>query len=140
MHRANRWAVVGVAAVALAGAACSKGGAAGSPSPRPSTTAKIAIVSPANGQVFHGSSVDVPVQLSLTGATIVQQTTTHIRPDQGHIHLYLDNQIVSMNYQLSNTIPAVKPGQHILRAEFVASDHLPFNPREFVAITFTVTP
>jgi hypothetical protein len=27
---------------------------------------------------------------------------------------------------------------HVLRVEFVASDHLPFNPRIFTAVTFQV--
>ena len=32
----------------------------------------------------------------------------------------------------------MKPGQHILRAEFVAADHRPFNPRDFTQVTFEV--
>jgi hypothetical protein len=43
--------------------------------------------------------------------TIVVATTTDIRPDQGHIDLSVDNHLVSMNYG------------------FVASDHVPFDPR-----------
>ena len=66
--------------------------------------------------------------ISLQNATIVPATTTNIRPDQGHVHLYVDNVLVSMNYGLEQDLP-VQPGTYVLKAEFVASDHAPFNPR-----------
>jgi hypothetical protein len=131
-------------ALLMGAAACSRGGGSsgpsGQPTPRPSSSGKVEILAPTNGQVFHGSPVDVPIKLGLTGARIVPATTTDITPDTGHIHLYLDNQIVTMNFSLTGDIPNVTPGQHILRAEFVASDHLPFNPRVFVSVTFVVQP
>jgi len=133
--------IVAMAAATAVLAACSGGQAAGgtstsTPSPRPSSTAKLALVSPRAGQVVHGSTVHVVV--SLQGATIVPATSSNIRPDQGHLHLYLDGQIVSMDYQKDATIPNVSPGQHVLRVEFVASDHAPFDPRDFVQVTITV--
>ena len=70
----------------------------------------------------------VHVVISLTGAQIVSATTTNIQPDQGHVHLYVDNVLVSMNYGLEQDLP-VSPGTYVLKAEFVASDHAPFNPR-----------
>jgi len=100
----------------------------------------VVILEPTNGEVFHGSKVDVPVKLSVTGATIVPATTTHIRPDQGHVHIKLDNQLVTMNFSLTGDVPGVTPGQHTLVAQFVASDHLPFDPMVFTAVTFTVKP
>jgi hypothetical protein len=129
-----------MAAIALLAAACSKSSAqtGGSPTPqaRPSSTGHIQILSPKNGQVFHGSSVDIPVKVVLTGAKIVPATTTHVVPDQGHIHVYLDNQIATMNFSLTGDVPNVGPGLHVLKVEFVASDHQPFDPRviEQVAI------
>ncbi len=129
----------GAVGVALLAAACSKsGGSAASQSslPRPSSPAKVKILSPANGDVLHGSKVKIRVDLS--GARIVAATTTHISPDTGHLHVYLDNQIVSMNFSTTDDIGNVKPGMHVLRVEFVASDHLPFNPRVFTAVTFQV--
>jgi hypothetical protein len=136
--------MVAATALALLGAACSGSGNAAPTSPptaagpRPSSTGSVTILSPSNGQVFHGSSVNVPVKLELTGAKIVAATTTAIQPDEGHIHLYLDGQIVSMNFGLSADVSKVTAGQHILRAEFVASDHLPFNPRVITQVTFEV--
>jgi hypothetical protein len=105
---------------------------------RPSSTAQLTIVSPTANQVVTGSSLHVVV--GLTGATIVTATSTDIRPDQGHIHLYIDNNLVSMNYGTTQDVPAV-PGTHVLRAEFVASDHFPFNPRVVTPdVIFTVQP
>jgi hypothetical protein len=109
---------------------------ASSASPRPSSTAKLTIVTPANGSVVHGSTVDL--RLRLEGAKIVPATTQGIRPDRGHIHVILDGQLISMNYQLQDTIADVKPGPHLLQAEFVASDHAPFDPRVIAVTSFQV--
>ena len=128
-------ALLVAAALVLAG--CSGGTAsAGSTTPaaRPSSPAKLSILSPANGEVIKGSVVQV--RLKLENAKIVPATTTHITPTTGHVHLFLDDRIISMNYQLDNTIANVKPGSHVLRVEFVASDHLPFDPRVFTQVTF----
>ena len=82
----------------------------------------------------------VETVVSLQGAHIVKPTTTHIVPTQGHIHVYLDNKIISMNYGLTQTVGGLTPGSHVLQAEFVASDHLPWNPRIIAAVSFTVKP
>ena len=111
--------------------------APGSPAARPSSPAVVTIVEPTSGETIKGSSVHVV--LSLTGAQIVAATTANIRPDQGHVHLYVDNVLVSMNYALENDLP-VHPGTYVLKAEFVASDHAPFNPRVWSPeVFFTVT-
>jgi len=93
---------------------------------RPSSPAVVEIVSPTSGETVTGSSVHVVI--TLAGAKIVTATTTNIRPDEGHIHLYVDNSLVSMNYGLEQDLP-VHPGTYVLKAEFVAADHAPFNPR-----------
>jgi hypothetical protein len=121
--------------------ACSKASGVGGttttvPTARPSSPAKLTVVAPKNGQVVKGS--DVTVRLKLQGARIVHPTTQHITPTTGHIHVYLDNRIVSMNYGLTDTIGKVRPGTHVLRVEFVASDHLPFDPRVVSAVVFRV--
>jgi hypothetical protein len=53
------------------------------------------------------------------------------------IHLYLDGSLVSMTTGLDAEIVA-PPGQHELRAEFVAVDHGPFQPRVVRTVTFSV--
>lgn len=105
------------------GAAPSAPGASGN---RPSSPAVVTITMPTSGASIAGSTVHVV--LSLTGAQIVSATTTNIQPDQGHLHLYVDNVLVSMNYGLEQDLP-VHPGTYVLKAEFVAADHAPFNPR-----------
>ena len=104
--------------------------------PRPASPATVAIVEPAAGATVVGDSVHVV--LKLTGAKIVTQTTTAIRPDEGHVHLYVDNVLVSMNYGLEQDVP-ITSGSHVLKAEFVAADHAPYNPRVWSGETlFTV--
>ena len=93
---------------------------------RPSSPAVVEIVQPTSGESVSGTSVHVV--LTLTGAQIVSATTTNIQPDQGHLHLYVDNVLVSMNYGLEQDLP-VHSGTYVLKAEFVAADHAPFNPR-----------
>lgn len=122
-----------IAATTLLLAACGSPGAGTSAPPsagpsgnRPSSPATVTIQQPANGAAITGGTVHVV--LTLNGATIVSATTTDIRPDQGHVHLYVDNVLVSMNYGLEQDIP-VHPGTYVLKAEFVAADHAPFNPR-----------
>jgi hypothetical protein len=108
----------------------------GNAAPRPSSPATVEITEPANGATVVGTSVHVV--LKLTGAKIVTETTTTIRPDEGHVHLYLNGQVVSMNYGLEQDLP-VTPGTYVFRAEFVAADHAPFNPRvESTEVVFTV--
>jgi ABC-type Fe3+-hydroxamate transport system substrate-binding protein len=106
------------------------------PSGRPSTNAKVTIVSPAPNAVITGGTVHVVVQV--TGATVVDDTNEDIRPDQGHVHLYMDNALWYMQYSLTKDIP-VNPGTYVLKAEFVANDHAPFNPRDWSdQVFFTV--
>ena len=112
------------------------GSALASLGPRPSSLATVEILQPAAGATITGDTAHIV--LKLTGAKIVTATTTAIRPDEGHVHLYVDNSLVSMNYGLEQDIP-VTPGTHVLKAEFVAADHAPFSPRVVSAETiFTV--
>jgi hypothetical protein len=103
---------------------------------RPSSPATVEVVEPKPGSTVTGTSVHVV--LKLNGATIVGPSSTQIRPDQGHVHLYVDNVLKSMNYGLEQDIP-VQPGTWVLKAEFVAADHAPFSPRVWSAdVVFTV--
>lgn len=128
--------------LALATAACAGDGtpthpAIGSTGPRPSSPATVEIVTPAPSTTVQGDMLHVVLRLN--GGTLVPQTTTDIRPDEGHVHLYVNNVLVSMNYGLEQDIP-IQPGTTVLKAEFVAADHAPFSPRVWsTEVVFTVT-
>ncbi len=102
---------------------------------RPKSTAALAIVSPAPGERVSGTTLHVRIQL--TGGTIIPQTSTDLSPDKGHVHLSVDGRVVSMAYGVEQDVP-VTPGTHLLTAEFVATDHFPFNPRVLKTVTFDV--
>jgi hypothetical protein len=126
--------------IASISASCAAGGSTnagtGASSPRPASPAKVTIVSPTDGERMHGSTVHVAVELS--GAKIVQATSTNVVPTEGHLHVYLDGEIVAMNFGLTDDVRNVTPGPHVLQVEFVASDHLPFDPRVIAQTTFEV--
>jgi hypothetical protein len=134
-------ALVTLIALLSVTAACGggSGGGGGTPSPsaaRPPSPAVVRILQPAAGSTLTGTTVHVVI--AVEGATIVQQTTTDIHPDQGHVHLFLDGSLIYMNYTLQQDVP-VHPGNYELHAEFVASDHFPFNPRVLsTQVLFTV--
>jgi hypothetical protein len=116
-RRARAAAVLAAATLALTAAACS-GGDGGSEAPaattapaaaaRPSSPAKLTIMSPRNGQTV-GERAEL--RLDLDGGKIVNQTTTRVQGDEGHIHLHV---------------------------EFVAADHAPFDPRVLNQAAFQV--
>lgn len=102
---------------------------------RPTTDATVRIVAPNDGDVLEP---DVELVVELEGAEVVAQTSTDLRPDQGHLHVVLDDQLVSMTEGLEQTIPDVAAGTHLLKVEFVANDHAPFDPRVIDAVAFEV--
>jgi hypothetical protein len=106
------------------------------PPARIASTAKLAIISPTQGAVVKGTSVTVKV--SLKDAKIVQPTTTHIVPDEGHLHILVDGQLMTMTAALSTVVPGLKPGHHVLEAEFVANDHAPFDPPVVAVVSIDV--
>ncbi len=104
---------------------------------RPSSPARIEIVSPRAGDVFRGDPASVPIRVRVIGGRIVPFTTTKLSPTTGHIHVLIDGAIVAMTTSES-TVVNVTPGSHILVAEYVAADHLPFSPRVLDSVTFQV--
>jgi hypothetical protein len=139
-----RRAVVATALAALALTACAGGGAGdASPPPttgalaeRPSSPARLTIVSPRNGQTVRRGRPEL--RLDLRGGKIVAQTSTRVRGDQGHLHLSVDGKLVNMNYGLRAKLPPLSPGQHVVQVEFVAADHIPFEPRIMTQAAFEV--
>jgi hypothetical protein len=105
---------------------------------RPSTAARLEILSPHRNQAFSGNPAMIPVRLQLEGGKVVPITSLHLVPNEGHIHLYLDGSLVSMVGLEGQLIAS--PGEHTLKAEFVAVDHGPFRPSVVATVTFEVRP
>jgi hypothetical protein len=104
---------------------------------RPATAARLQIVSPTPNQV---TAADITLQLNLMGATVVpaSKVSGKLVGTEGHIHVSLDGQLVSMAYGTSQDLHSLKPGTHSVQAEFVATDHQPFGNRVVAAVIFQV--
>jgi hypothetical protein len=137
-----------IGAVVLFSAACGGSGDTASstlgtlsPPKRPSSTGRLAILSPRPGSVYAPTSV--PVRVELTGARLLLQSSAAVTRDTGHIHLELDGETITLLAGLEADVVQIlgkplEPGPHLLQVEFAAADHLPFNPRVIVAVPFTV--
>ena len=132
--------LIGASALALVAAACSS-----SPKARPSlattagrltSPAKITFISPTPSQEVTGGSLAVRIRLQ--NGRIVPRATTQITPTTGHVHISVDGQIRTLYAGLEYTLEDLKPGRHLLLAEFVQANHVPFDPRVTTTVTFTV--
>jgi hypothetical protein len=103
--------------------------------PRPASTAVIAFAEPAPGAEVSADMLDVVIDLQ--GGRIVDSSST-LTPDTGHVHLFLDGELLSMTYGDAQQVPidGLDPGIHRLVAEFVAADHVPFDPPVTATVTF----
>jgi hypothetical protein len=133
------WLFVGVAPVLLATAILVPTVIWRQPSPaaaRPSSTATLRILEPVEGQRVSTATLDVVTEV--TGATVVEGSATEVTPDTGHVHIYVDDQLMSMAYAPSQEIAIdwLGPGPHVVRVEFVATDHAPFDPPVEASVTF----
>jgi len=121
--------------LALAGCGKGKSATPRPPAARPATSARIQILQPTPNEE---TGPDVTVQVQLIGAKEVPQSGPPIKPDEGHIHVSLDGQIVAMAYGDSQTLKGLQPGQHSVQVDFVAADHIPFQNRVTAGVLFTV--
>jgi hypothetical protein len=103
---------------------------------RPSSTATVRFLNPEKGATTSGA--EMTVRMALDGGTLTQATTSSLTANTGHLHLSLDGSIVSMSGDTTQVVDvrALSPGQHTLTAEFVATDHLPFDPPVTATTTF----
>lgn len=104
---------------------------------RPASTATLTIQRPTAGEDVEEAQAEVVMEL--TGGRVIDTASTALTPDTGHIHLSLDGQLVSMTYGVVQLVDltGLGPGSHTLRAEFVAADHSPFDPRVVATVAFT---
>ena len=106
--------------------------------PRIASTATLAFADPSDGTTIEGDELEVV--LDLQGGAVIAQTTSEVRPDTGHIHLSVDGALVSMTYGTVQVVSLASlglgSGEHTLDAEYVAADHLPFDPPVTASVTF----
>ena len=138
----KRFALLATAVTLLAacGSAASPSGSLSTPSPspalanRPSSPAHIWFISPPGSETVTGTVLHIDVGIS--GAQLTTSTSTHITPTLGHIHLYTDHTLTYMNYKPTLDLPVVPGATYAIYAEFVATDHFPFNPRVITPTIF----
>jgi hypothetical protein len=135
------WATIGVAIVLVVGATFVPRMLVGTNAVtatghRPTSTATLRFVAPRDG--ITASQDELTVQLDLEGATITPVASTTVTPDTGHVHLSLDGALVSMTGGALQVVDLrnVPAGMHTLTADFVAADHLPFDPPVTAKVTF----
>jgi Family of unknown function (DUF6130) len=144
MSRSGAWLLLGGAVVVLASALVLPAKLMRPPLPaaiRPASIASLAIDEPTPGEHVSGSALGVT--LELVNGKIVPVSTTKLTPDTGHLHLYIDDRLVSMGSDgLRESLPidGLVAGTHRLRVEFVAADHGPFEPRVQVTVAFVKDP
>jgi hypothetical protein len=129
-HR-SRGLLLAMALVTACGAAPAASPPTATPTPalasRPSSPAHIWFISPTADETVTGPVLHIDVGIS--GAQLTTSTSTNISPTLGHIHLYTNKALTYMNYKPTLDLP-VSPGlTYAIYAEFVATDHFPFNPR-----------
>jgi hypothetical protein len=128
-----------VAVVVLAVAATACGGSGGGSASRPTSNARLAIVAPTTGEVVHGSSTVLRMQV--IGGKVVSTSSRPGHPlggNLGHIHVFLDGKLLSMSYGTTQPVTGLQPGSHSILAEFVATDHNPFANDIAASVSFTV--
>ena len=142
LPRAAAWIMVsGGAALVIGGPVIARtmfGPVEPADGPRPRSTARLAIISPQRGTVISAETFELNIRLD--GATIIEEASTDVRPDTGHLHVTIDDRLQSMTGGLQQELDSsgLTNGQHTLTVEFVAADHGPFSPRVAVGVDFTV--
>ena len=100
---------------------------------RPSTTATLEVVSPAEGQ--HVRTNAVPLRVNVIGGSLSDAGVNKLEPGKGHLQVSVNRVLVT---RASNPVQVIQlaDGEHTVVVEYVAGDHLPFCPK--VAVTRNV--
>jgi hypothetical protein len=141
--RGARWIRIGLPLVMVALLVAAVTASTWAPKPTPSgkvlsTSARLEFVTPSPGEVIHGSKLHV--SLRLTGGRLAPITQTKVKPDEGHIHLFIDGRLVSMVNGLSQDLTGLAPGDHLVEAEFVQSNHRPWRSPVKTAVLVRAEP
>ncbi|MDQ1709908.1 MAG: hypothetical protein QOG49_1293 [Frankiaceae bacterium] len=119
--------IVAIAAAATAGLWAPKKKAS---TARPTTTARLAILSPQTDQVVP---LHADIKVQLTGGTLLNPAVT--KGNGGHLHVSVDGALISMTDQLDQQV-TLTPGRHTVTAEYVAPDHASFKTPVLAAVIF----
>ena len=109
-------------------AACTSSGSGADPGsttpattgPRPASPAVVKIVEPKNGATEPASGAKLRV--SLTGAKLTSVTSQDISSTEGHLHVSVDDRLISMTSGLTQTLPDLESGVRHPRVEVRQED------------------
>jgi hypothetical protein len=87
------------------------------------TSARISIVSPSDGDEVDAGEVAVEVDVK-NGSVATSASDT----EGGHIHIFVDDAMVSMPYTTDSSVE-LTPGEHTITVEYVGTAHQSFEPR-----------
>ena len=108
--------------------------------PRPTTSVRLEVLEPLDGQVL--SSTNMPVRIRLSRRRTGDQAPAPmaaVSKDQGSIHVVVDGRLVSLAWQPSQLV-AMSPGVHTVTVEYVSRDQRSFSPPVAVTRRITVRP
>ena len=94
----------------------------------------VSIVSPANGSTVTGSKVTLKIKAK-PGFRFTDQGTA-VKPNEGHVHVVLDNRPFVALYSTTFVFKGLKAGKHTLTIQSVRSDHMPHGLKPIV-VKFT---
>jgi len=132
-------ATVVVMAVVLLAACSSPSASSASTATRPATPARLEILAPRGGAVVGPNPT---LRLKLSGAWLATAAVSgaNVPADEGFVHVYVDDKLVSVLYRLTQKLPTLDPGPHTVRVEFIALDHAPFANQVTDSTRFSVKP
>ena len=128
-----------VMAVLLLAACSSSSASSASPATRPATPARLEILAPRAGAVVGPNPT---LRLELSGARLATTAVSgaNVPADEGFVHVYVDDKLVSVLYSLTQKLPTLDAGAHTVRVDFVAVDHTPFANKVTDSTRFSVKP
>jgi hypothetical protein len=131
--------VVTATALVLLAACSSTSASSDATATRAATPARLEILAPRQGAVVGPHPT---LRLRLIGARLATAAASGsaVPTDQGFVHVYVDDKLVSVLYSLTQKLPTLDPGPHTLRVEFVALDHAPFANQVTDSTRFMVRP
>jgi hypothetical protein len=99
---------------------------------------EVTIESPSDGDTVPAGE-SLMVEIDVANGRLVSDTTSD-DPNEGHIHIYVDGQVVAMPTSESEMVISganLPPGEHEVIVEFTQANHTSFAPPVQTSITIT---